>query len=410
MDCGSATDVLIRRHLTLEDQAEGPYVEVPFEVRGARSLEVRLEYDTTAAVVDLGCEGAQGWRGWSGGAKSGFVITPQRASGGYVPGELEDGEWKVVLGLHQVPPQGVDVTVDITLPATIDVEPEPVAPRPEPGDPSERRRRLPSASGSRWLAGDCHAHSLHSDGRLSVRQLASYAVERGLDFLAVTDHNTVSHFPELAPAGAEYGITLLPGQEVTTARGHANAFGRIGWVDFRRHPDEWLTRIEDDGGFLSVNHPIADDCAWQWPLSRRPSHAEVMHSTWLARPTDTGMWAWWTTWGTDVLPLGGGDFHRLEDGHPPGAPTTWVAAEGDSEEEIFAAVRDGRTALSAAPEGPLLLRVDGQLTAVDAEGAVFVTIDGRRRVVRKALEDLPDTGDGPYRLETPGRRILAITR
>lgn len=400
----------IRRHLTLEDQAESPYFGVPFDVRGARSLEVRLDYDATAAVVDLGCEGAGGWRGWSGGAKEGFVITPERASGGYLPGELEDGEWNVVLGLHRIPPQGIDVMLDISLPASGEVEPEPIPPRPASGTRNTRRRDLPSQRGLTWLAGDCHAHSLHSDGRLSVRQLAAHAVERGLDFLAVTDHNTVSHFPELAGAGAEYGITLLPGQEVTTARGHANAFGRIGWVDFRRHPDHWLDQAEDGGGFLSVNHPLADDCAWQWSLSRRPSHAEVMHSTWLARPADTGMWAWWTAWGTDVVPLGGGDFHRLEDGHPAGAPTTWVAAEGDGEEEVFAALREGRTALSVGTDGPLLLRVDGQLTAVDAEGAVFVTIDGRRRVVQKALEELPEADDGPYRLETPDRRILAITR
>jgi hypothetical protein len=400
--------VRIRRLLTLEDQGAGPYVEVPFEVRGASSLEVSLSYDPTSAVVDLGCEGAEGWRGWSGGAKSRFVIRPDRASGGYVPGELEDGVWKVVLGLHRVPAEGVDVTLDISIPASGDVEPEPAAPRPTSGR-RRPRRGLPSSSGLTWLAGDCHAHSLHSDGRLSIRQLAAQGAARGLDFVAVTEHNTVSHFPELAGAGAEHGITLLPGQEVTTSRGHANAFGRIGWVDFRRHPDHWLEQCEEQGGFLSVNHPIADDCAWQWPLARKPRHAEIMHSTWLAKPADSGIWAWWTAWGTDVVPLGGGDFHRLEDGHPVGAPTTWVASEGTGEQEILDALRHGRTAVSLGTDGPLLLRVDGQLTAIDAEGAVFVTIDGGRRVVRSAREDLPDDG-GPYRLETPDRRILAISQ
>lgn len=398
----------IRRLLTLDDQAAGPYVEVPFEVRGAPSLEVVLDYDTSSAVIDLGCEGAGGWRGWSGGAKDRFVITAERASGGYLAGELEDGVWKVVLGLHRVPAEGVEAILDIHLPATGAVELEPAHPRPAP-EARGRRRDLPSSSGLTWLAGDCHAHTLHSDGRLSLKQLAAHGAARNLDFLAVTEHNTVSHFAELAGTGAAYGITLLPGQEVTTARGHANAFGRIGWVDFRQHPDRWVEQAEEQGGFLSINHPIADDCAWQWPLTRRPAHAEIMHSTWLATPDDSGIWAWWTAWGTDVVPLGGGDFHRPEDGHPVGAPTTWAAAHDAGEDAVLDALQQGRTAVSLGTDGPLLLRVDGQLVALDAEGTVFVTLDGRRRVVRSAREELPD-GMGPYRLETPDRRILAISQ
>ena len=79
-----------------------------------------------------------------------------------------------------------------------------------------------------WLAGDFHSHTVHSDGSLSVGGLAALAVSRGLDFLAVTDHNTVSHHPQLAEISARYGITLLPGQEVTTDTGHANVFGAVG--------------------------------------------------------------------------------------------------------------------------------------------------------------------------------------
>ncbi|MGT2462648.1 hypothetical protein [Sinomonas atrocyanea] len=142
----------IRRLLTVEDQAEGPYVEVPFEVHGARSLEVVLDYDTSSAVIDLGCEGPEGWRGWSGGAKERFVITADSASGGYLAGELEDGVWKVVLGLHRLPAEGVEAILDIHLPATGGVEPEPAPPRPAP-EARGRRRDLPSSSGLTWFAG-----------------------------------------------------------------------------------------------------------------------------------------------------------------------------------------------------------------------------------------------------------------
>src|SRR5262244_3858737 len=105
-------------------------------------------------------------------------------------------------------------------------------------------RDLPAQPGRRWLAGDLHTHTVHSDGGLTVPELALLAARNGLDFLAITDHNTVSHHVELPGASAKYGITLLPGQEVTTNGGHAGALGDIGWVDFREPPDVWLAHTE----------------------------------------------------------------------------------------------------------------------------------------------------------------------
>ncbi len=119
-----------------------------------------------------------------------------------------------------------------------------------------RHRDLPAKPGRRWLAGDLHTHTVHSDGVMTVPELARFAVGRGMEFIAVTDHNTVSHHAELWAAAAVHGITLLPGQEVTTEAGHANAFGDIGRVDFRRAPDDWLEPCQTAGGLLSVTTQV----------------------------------------------------------------------------------------------------------------------------------------------------------
>lgn len=399
----------ITRTLTPEDRVESLYLEVPFELSGARSVEVVLSYDTSRGVIDLGCMGAAGWRGWSGGARQRFVITATEATTGYCPGEPEDGVWKVVLGLHHVPDGGVPVELTINTPAIGRVDPEPPAPPPTDTVPASRRRNLPAAPGMTWFAGDCHAHTLHSDGSLSIRQLAGAAAANGLDFLAVTDHNTVSHHPHLRGVGSEYGITLLPGQEVTTVRGHANAYGGIGWVDFRRHPDAWLDQVEADGGFLSINHPVATDCSWQWQLARKPTHAEIMHETWLPNRRDTSIWAWLGAWGEPVIPLGGGDFHRPEGGHPTGLPTTWVQASDPEEAGIFGALKAGPTALSMGIDAPVLLRVDGELLAIDADGTLLIDFEGRRQLIRGPRVSIKDPGVGPFRLETADRQILAMT-
>lgn len=396
----------VERRLTPEDRAASPYLELPFEVpAGAASVEARLSYDRSAGVVDLGCLAPGGARGWSGGARSRFAITPEAATPGYLPGDVEPGEWAVLLGLHRIPAEGLDVTVEVDVPASGPPETEPAAP-PVPARPP--RRALPADDGLSWLACDFHAHTLHSDGELGIAELAAYAVDTGLDVLAVTDHNTVSHHPALPGWSEQYGVTLLPGQEVTTDRGHANAFGDIGSIDFRRPPSTWVAAVRDRGGLLSINHPLAADCAWHHPLSERPPVAEVWHCTWLDR-TWSGPLAWWTAWGLDTVPIGGSDFHRVEHNGPAlGQPVTWVATESSEPAAVLDGLRAGRTALAASVGAPVLLRVDDELVAVDADGTVLLDAEGRRRPVRGDLARFA-SAPGPHRLETPLAAVVAIT-
>ena len=105
--------------------------------------------------------------------------------------------------------------------------------------------------------------------------------------------------------------------------------------------------------------------------------------------------------------VGGGDFHRPEEGHPPGAPTTWVLADpAAGAEGIVAAVAEGRTAVSAAPDGPLLLRHGDEFLAIDADGLVLWG-PGTRAVVRGERAAFP-ASPGTHRLETPANEVMAL--
>lgn len=330
----------------------------------------------------------------------------------------------MVLGLHQLPARGVRIAVEVDLPATRPADSEPlaaVAPRQRRGSD----RDLPAEPGLRWYAGDLHAHTVHSDGSESIDQLAARAVRSGLDFLAVTDHNTISHHALLPEHAARHGVTLLPGQEVTTARGHANAYGPVGWVDFRRPTPTWFAHVEQAGGLLSVNHPLADDCAWQHPAPGpdrfAPPAVELFHISWFADRTATAAWAYLAALGGDPVLIGGSDFHRPDGGWTLGTPTTWVAAQDDSAAAILAAMLAGRTALSLGvgpgtgrepdPLGsPVLLRTPDGLIADRADGTTLVDLEGRRRRVRGDRVLIEDWGTGPYRLEDADRGVLSITR
>jgi PHP domain len=404
--------MLVTRHAgrwTLEDRFRTAWHYLPFEVPdGACGLRVELEYERSGAIIDLGCMGVAGFRGWSGGARRSYVITGDAATPGYLPGPVEPGQWHVMIGLHRLPPAGADYRVTVEVSST----PGEIA----PGAPPEQlpaltdrpaRRVLPATPGRRWMAGDLHTHTVHSDGVMTVPELARFAAGRGMEFLAVTDHNTISHHAELPAAAAAHGIVLVPGQEVTTDVGHANAFGDIGWIDFREPPDSWLEVCEQARGLLSVNHPIGGQVSWMAPMKRRPPLLEVWHWSWLDTRWTTPI-GWWLAWDPSAIPVGGCDWHKPGNDAPPGSPTTWIESEADDPEAVLAALADGRTAVSADRSGAVLLRVGDELVASEADGTILAGPDGPLARVRGQLAKFPAT-EGCHRLVDPSGATLALT-
>lgn len=76
---------------------------------------------------------------------------------------------------------------------------------------------------------DLHVHSHWSDGEFSPRQLVQAAVQQGLSGIALTDHDTLSGLPELEQAGAEYGLPVYGGIEISCTQPDGRQLHLLGY-------------------------------------------------------------------------------------------------------------------------------------------------------------------------------------
>ena len=94
---------------------------------------------------------------------------------------------------------------------------------------------------------DLHLHTTHSDGRLTPTELVEFCGERGLEVIAVTDHDTTAALPEALGAAAAYpDLTVIPGVELGTdvSSGEIHVLGYF--VDHGdRHFQDALARMRD---------------------------------------------------------------------------------------------------------------------------------------------------------------------
>jgi predicted metal-dependent phosphoesterase TrpH len=78
---------------------------------------------------------------------------------------------------------------------------------------------------------DLHTHSTFSDGTNTVGQNVSLALERGLDGIAITDHDTTEGYAEAEAAAAGTDLAIVPGIEFSAEHEGASLHVLAYWVD-----------------------------------------------------------------------------------------------------------------------------------------------------------------------------------
>lgn len=104
---------------------------------------------------------------------------------------------------------------------------------------------------------DLHIHSNYSDGHASVAEIIDAAVHRGLDGIALTDHDNMRGIPAARKYIKErkLDLILIPGVEVTTSEGHLLVLGVEEPPKRKLSPEETIEAAHTLGGIADVPHP-----------------------------------------------------------------------------------------------------------------------------------------------------------
>lgn len=101
---------------------------------------------------------------------------------------------------------------------------------------------------------DLHVHTNYSyDGFTNIDEAIARAKQRGLDGIAITDHDTIEG--ALNALERKTDIIIIPGIEINTEKGHIIGLGVTEQIPPRLTPLETVNEIRKQGGIAVVPHP-----------------------------------------------------------------------------------------------------------------------------------------------------------
>jgi predicted metal-dependent phosphoesterase TrpH len=102
---------------------------------------------------------------------------------------------------------------------------------------------------------DLHVHTHYSsDSIITPEELVFYAKKRGLDGVAITDHDRLDGALKIA---RKSDFFIIPGIEVSSLDGHIVGLNVARHVPSGLGADETVDRIHEAGGIAVAGHPVA---------------------------------------------------------------------------------------------------------------------------------------------------------
>ena len=415
---------------------------------GAERVRLRLDFPRGPGLghmVTLSLLDGAGFRGSGhrGGALHEVRLSPAEATPGYLPGAVSPGTLRILLHAHRIADgQACPYRLDVQWEGTGSAPPHRGG-APASPDPAPALSAVPA-----WHRGDLHSHTIHSDGDWTRRELLAAMRKAGLDFIAVTDHNTVSHIDDGAPsapavdAAAESDLLVIAGMELTTFHGHALSLGTRDWIDWGALPGgrpmpQIATEVARLGGYFVIAHPHSEGdpactgCDWRIPEMMPGSSpaVEVWNGPWEGDSHNEkalALWYGWLNEGRRLVATAGSDAHGPSGlVGSVGRNVVWAAAL--SEQAILRSIAAGRLYLSSGPHldfsaerGPRIASTGGTLRpdgSAAGTGPADVRLGWRGcppgstvRLVTDgaAANGIPAEGDGTWRWERVSGRWCTV--
>lgn len=247
-------------------------------------------------------------------------------------------------------------------------------------------RPTPLPEGTRLWCGDLHSHTFYSDGSPSPVGLPLEAMYMDLDFLAITDHNTIEGAQLADDLLRKHRVAypLIVGEEITTWF-HMNAYPLKEVVSWKMEPSETVEAAHRQGAVIQWNHPGFPYPAKEWYWEHLTKGLE-----------GTGIDAWehlpdlYDTWkkaGTLPLMTGTTDTHSSTFGGL-NCERTVIFAPAPTGDDVANAIRHGQVAAIFPTEAE---HVYGPKQVVDAvwgalaEGKALKASSAEQ--IRKALKN-----------------------
>ena len=328
------------------------YIQHTFNVpEGITGLRLEFDYkneDTNTLYISIydprGFRGNKMKPGKKGDVHLEMWMDGDHSSTGALPGEITAGKWRVQVDIAAVK---TDQTYCIKILGIEGDKPQ----KPFCLDTSDRVIE----TGKRYYKGELHCHSDESDGKSPVADVVREAQRLGLDFLAMTDHITISHWARLQEMG-NVPMALLHSCEITSRHGHANMHNIQKWVNVYTDGDDWdMNKAADEvhrqGGLFCVNHAFSGgrlgfrSFYFDW---NKADLMEIYHN--LEGCNNQPMTSFWDhlmLQGYRLIGVGGTDSHDPYTGmHKLGNCLTYIFTDELSEVGIIRGLKKGNVFVS----------------------------------------------------------------
>lgn len=296
-------------------------------------------------------------------------LCQETASLGFIRDEIPAGTWEITISCHGI--FSSEVTGQLTV--TADSQHAANYKRPKPLSQITKKpigKIRPLAADALALTFkkiELHAHTTHSDASQTLEELVEDAASIGLDWLAITDHNTVTaHFDWLENnRHSTRSPQILGGIEYTTFYGHFLVHGALhhlleNWTTVNLgNVADYLAQLKREPVNITIAHPFDEGnpyctgCRWDFNLEtlRHVDSLEVWNGTnphlSIANEQAFQKWTHLLEEGYELNASYGRDWHRPT--NEAFAFTYALLPEAETEEEVLAALTLGRTYVSLRP-------------------------------------------------------------